>query len=210
MINNTNAWAVTVDNPKFSEAIQRIAFSFGYKWSLLKEDNKPQYTNATALYFYPNSKSILYGTATDISRKDVCRVSNTLEEVIENFNNPPSNSSIGKFQFYKDGSVLVGQMGRSVSIHKEEFDEAVVARNKFLGREDNSKKRSFPIIKFKYDSKTSKKKSVRQIILLGETEEYYNGLDMNDLKNPNSYKVFRKDCVLGDIQFIGFSEAKEW
>jgi hypothetical protein len=210
MNNNTNAWAVTVDNPKFSEAIQRIAFSFGYNWGPFENDTKPQYTGATALYFYPNSKSIKYGTATKLLMKDVCRVSNTLEEVIENFNNPPSDNIVGPFELFKDGSVLARQGNHSVSIHKEQFDKAVVVRNELLGREEKNKKRRFPIVKFKYDSKLSKKKEVRQIILLEETQDYYSGLDMNDMKNPNSYKVFRKDCVLGDIQFIGLSEEKEW
>lgn len=210
MNNNTNAWAVTVGNSKFSEAVQRIAFSFEYQWGDFTKSVK--HTDVPVLYFTPGNKYITYGTSRDGLEDQVCKVVNTLEEVIENFNNPPSNTSvsIGKFQFYRDGSVLVGQMGRSVSIHKEEFDEAVVARNKFLGREKKNKKRRFPIVKFKYDSKSSKKKEVRRIILLEETEDIYSGLDMNDMKNPNSYKVFRKDCVLGDIQFIGLSEEKEW
>lgn len=208
MNNKTNAWAVTVDNPKFSEAVQRIAFSFGYNWGPFGNDTKPQYTNATALCFYPNSKSIKYGTATDISSLDVCKVCNTLEEVVDNFNNPPFDNNIGPLELYKDGSVLARQGNHFVAISKEYFDKAVVVRNELLGREEKNKKRSLPIVTFKYDSiSITEKRRKREILLLKDDVEYYYGLDVKD---NFSFKKFRKDRISGNVTFVGMSEEKEW
>jgi hypothetical protein len=207
MNNKTNTWATVVLNPTLSEAIQRIAFSFGYNWPLSGK-LEPKYTDATVLYFNPNDKSLTYGFSTDGLQTEVCKVCNTLEGVIELLNNPPTINKVGPLKLFKDGSALALQGTNSVVISKDDFDKAVVVRNELLGQKEKNKKRSLPIVTFKYDSiSITEKRRKREILLLKDDVEYYYGLDVKD---NFSFKKFRKDRISGNVTFVGMSEEKEW
>lgn len=201
MNNKTNTWAVIIKNPQHSEAVQRIAFSFGYKWGVYGEDLV--YKDAKMLFFSPNSKIITYGLTEKIHNMEYSKVCNTIEQVVETFMNPPENQQriVENVVIYKDGSVdLVGEV-----LTSSKFDKLIKVRDEFLGRKSDRKSR-LPKIGFVYGSPISGNRD-RQVMVVDDLGDTYACLDMGD---GNSFKQFRKDRIVGKITFLGLSEEKEW
>lgn len=139
MNTNTSKWAVEVGNANLSEAIQTIAFSYGYKWSDGRAE--VQLTDARYLCFNPESKTITYsGWWTDV--EDNCsQIVTSFDQVMNLFKNPPqANLKVGyDITVDKAGNVS----SRGVVIGSSLFDQLVTERNKFLGR-----KGKLPVVNF--------------------------------------------------------------
>lgn len=199
MNNKTHLWAVRVSNTEFSEAVQRIAFSFGYHWAG-EQDQVVKYTSEPVLCFDSVRKTIKYLTQLDNVQNYVCKVCFSLEDVIATFNSPPKvikTEKVGQFEIDEDGTVLFKGIYHFTS---ECFNNVIEVRNKLMG-----KKQKLPVIRFRYHSPTSGLK-VRQIALVGEDDVYLNGLDLED---GNKFKQFRKDRLEagGTIWFGGLKEV---
>jgi hypothetical protein len=88
MNKRTNIWAVEVDNNKLSEAVQRIAFTYGYLWSSKKE-LEIRNTYFKYIYFNPTTKRICL-KPNDLPMDDyVCKVVSTFVEIMDNLEFPP-------------------------------------------------------------------------------------------------------------------------
>lgn len=205
MNKNTNQWAVMVGNINVSEAVQRIAFSFGYEWL---GSGKAIYDTAgnQILYFNPDNKRITCGLdCRKLSNLDACKVCYTLEEAMETFKNPPQGVKmveIGNVKIYNDGSLLVSD---DYPLDSKVVDKIFETRIKLMGKEKSNSRR-LPILQFVYDSPTSGR-LVREVLLLKDNIDTYEGLDVRDGK---AFKHFRKDRISGTVTFVGLSEAKEW
>ncbi len=89
MNKNTNKWAVNVDSENTSEAIQRLAFSYGYRWPEITSLNESLYKDAPYLVFDPKYKLIQYCEDMEGVEKWAFVIYDELEDVIESFRNPP-------------------------------------------------------------------------------------------------------------------------
>lgn len=218
MNTKTNTWAALVGSPAISEVLQRLAFSFGYKW--------PGYTSVEVvntsypvLFFNPDRKTI--GFAFDTKSVDLmaCKLCVTLDQVVELLKTPPDMKEewvklCDGTTVYKDGSVLFGSGPRSAAVCSTEMEEVIKARNKLMGKEEKEKekekekeeKKVLPVIQFRYSSPSSGER-LRKLMVTDDQGDYYSGLDMDD---ANLYKKFRKDRVVGTVMFGGFAETKDW
>jgi len=210
MNNKTNTWAAIVGSATLSEAVQRVAFSFGYKWPNGYRQGEIVATGYPVLFFNPEDKTISFGFDRTVSDK-ACKVCTTFDQVMELFKNPPkvvkelekfrlSNGSI----LYKDGSCLFNDGIRTFSISSADMDEAIKVRSKLMGKEE--KKSMAPVVRFRYDSPSSGQK-LRSLMVLEDSVDSYSGLDMED---NNLFKRFRKDRIVGAVMFVGFSEVKDY
>lgn len=204
MNNKTNKWAVLVSTPALNEAVQRIAFSFGYEWHGRGKSLSNNIENV--LYFNPIDKKITFGMDSKEIELYACKVCNTLEQVMETFANPPNNQKrvLEIATLHKDGSVdLIGTV-----LSSSKFDELVKIRNEFLGQKEVkvNKNRRLPKVGFIYSGSSSGKRN-RRVMIVEDLGDTYACLDMDD---GNAFKQFRKDRILGSIWFIGLSEEKEW
>lgn len=130
MNTNANRWAVKVKNSLMNEAIQHIAFGFGYSWGRTNS-NDISWINASFLIFNPDLKIITWANNELDFSDTVYQIVSTYEDVVYLFNHPPMNSKkIGYFEFKKDGSVSILSDG---VFSKDVFDEVVAERAKFLG-----------------------------------------------------------------------------
>lgn len=205
MNKNTNVWAAIVGGPSESEAIQRIAFTFGYKW-----DNGldcPYAVKYPALLFDADTKTISYSDDRNGLDDKVCQVCVSLVQAMNLFLTPPNNpkkkeKTVKTMRIFEDGSALVGNSPVLYDFSPADFEEAIKIRNKLMGKEEP--KKNLPVIQFRYHSPTSGSK-VRTIALLNEDKVYLSGLDIEDGKK---FKQFRKDRLMvgGAIWFLGLTE----
>lgn len=204
VLDKANTWAAQVGSREVSEAIQRIAFSFGYNWAGQNESNQSvQLFDIKVLYFHIEGKKITYGASAELTHLYASKVCKTIDDVINAFKNSPlSKKVIGDTEIYEDGTVVFGHTKQNAM----EFDEVVKVRNEFLERKDTSKNRRLPIVNFLYESPTSGR-LVREVMILEDLGDTYACLDMKD---GNAFKQFRKDRIYGRVTFYGLSESKEW
>lgn len=198
MNNKTNSWAAIVGTNALSEAVQRVAFTFGYEWKWTGKCIIA--TGYPVLIFNPNDKTIGYALGQQDVDNLVCKVCVTFDQVMDTFKNSPKVKKVeevGCVKVHEDGSLLVEE---TYVIDGKDIDKIIDVRNKLMG-----KKQKLPVVKFRYHSPTSGAK-VRQIALVGEDDVYLNGLD---LKDGNKFKQFRKDRleVGGSIWFCGLKEV---
>lgn len=187
-------WAVRCQDSKFNEAIQRIAFSFGYAWNSINKT--VQYSDARMLFFHPEDKVITYSYDNNTGLASV--VVNTVSEAMDLFVNPPSNlKKAAGMTLNKDGSVLVEKLGVYT---KNEFDEVVETRKTFLG---DAKKETLPKVDFKY--LTNKGHTDNNIAVISMNNGNLEGYDLNDC---NRIKTFSVIYIVGPIRFNGFWEKK--
>jgi len=195
MNNKNNLWAVLVDDPKMCEAVQRIAFSFGYQWNFMGDVRKQiRYLDAKVLYFNPDNKRISY----DIHRRDVpilaYKVCTTMQDVMDCFANPPSrknkSESFGGIEVFEDGTVVYGDKPCKVKVESDVFDKIVETRNKLMGKENATVLE----VRFTYHSvaKTGGAERIRNVLVKSVDDTYLCGLDMDD---NNVFKRFRKDQI---------------
>lgn len=192
--------AALVGNSSMSEAVQRIAFTFGYKWAA-SIGQKVYSADSPVLYFNTQEKVIKHGTIARNAGHEAYKVCVTMDQLIDALKNPVNVVQVGNVEISSDGSVTVkGNEASRHSMNSEEFERVVEARNKMMG-----KKVKLPVIQFRYHSPTSGGK-VRRIALLGEDDVYLSGLDLED---GNTFKQFRKDRleVGGSIWFDGLKEV---
>jgi hypothetical protein len=191
MNNRTNRWAVQV-TPKLSEAVQRIAFSYGYKWHAGPAEVR--YTEYPFLTFHPDTKTFGFVSENDIVKDHVSRVVTTFEDVIDLFNNPPESPLV------MEGTVILRNgdvKPHALVLAAEHFDKVVKARDELLAR--NRKK--LPIVKFVYTSQTSTKKERKVAVTKFEPRMFIEGYDLDD---RNRYKRFLMDRINGFVAFDGF------
>lgn len=90
MNKNTNIWAVKVGRPDLFEVVQRIAFSFGYGWSSLRDNKVVINKDVLFIYFNPVNKMMIPITRSTINVElDVCKICLSIEEVLDTLKNPP-------------------------------------------------------------------------------------------------------------------------
>lgn len=197
MNNKTNSWAAIVGTTALSEAVQRVAFTFGYQWKGVGMNITG--TSYPVLIFNPDDKTIGYSLDQRTIGNLVCKACVTFDQVMDLFKNPPKSKKmekVGSLEVYDDGSVFVES---GVAITSDVFNKVVEIRNKLMG-----KKVKLPVIRFRYHSPTSGAK-VRNIALLSEDKDHLAGLDLDD---GNTFKQFRKDRLMvgGAIWFLGLTE----
>lgn len=211
MKNNSKSteWAALVGSPAISEAVQRIAFTFGYRW--ITTHDKVNHTDAPVLIFNSANKVISYESKSVGLSEKVCKVCVCLDEVIQTFQNPPTEVSESRETLengttvFSDGSVLFRKYKLSketVALTSPDIDEMISVRNKLLGKEE--KKSVSPVVRFRYASPSSGQ-NLRKLMVLEDSVDSYSGLDMED---GNSFKRFRKDRIVGGVMFVGLSEVK--
>lgn len=130
MNNKACMFYVNIKNRDESEAIQRIAFSFGYGWGGVKQ--VVSYFEAPFLFFNPNQKIITYSFDKVFFENEVCVMCNTIEDVVRMFH---YLSNSGNYVVNLDGSVLYD--GKRIT--SEKFDELSEVRNIILGRSNDNK-----------------------------------------------------------------------
>lgn len=192
--------AALVGNSAMSEAVQRIAFTFGYKWAA-NIGQKVYSVDSPVLYFNTQDKIIKHGMVARNAGHEAYKVCVTMDQLIDALKNPVNVVQVGNVDVSSDGSVTVkGNEASRHSMNSEEFEQVVEARNKLLG-----KKVKWPVISFRYHSPTSGLKN-RRIALVSEDDTYLSGLDLED---SNLYKQFRKDRLMvgGSILFVGLKEV---
>lgn len=208
MNTKTNTWATLVGSLAISEAIQRVAFSFGYKWPGHTEGEVVN-TRYPVLFFNPDLKTI--GFAFDTKDVDLmaCKLCVTLDQVVQLLKTPPVVKKelwvklCNGTTVHKDGSVLFGSGTRSVAVCSTEMEEVIETRNKLMEKKE---KKVLPVIQFRYDSPSSGNR-LRKLMVLEDQAYSYSGLDMDD---GNQFKNFRKDRIVGTVMFGGFAETKSW
>ena len=134
MNTNTNNWAMGVDTPNMCEAVQRIAFSYGYRWEGAKSESKMGQKiyrdHIKFLLFYPSTKTMQFTCLRPEAEKIVSKVVTSLEEAVLLFNNPPEDFLVvGNVKITSNGSVIVAD---AVGMSAELFDEVVEKRRNFL------------------------------------------------------------------------------
>lgn len=196
MNNKTSKWAFLPKSPVESETIQRIAFSFGYKWNI--SGNMISHVCERILCFNPSNKDITYSSSKQNVDDQVCLYCSSIEEALGYFKTPPkilSSKETSRGIVYSDGSVFV----KGAALSSVEFDDLVEARKSVLGLT-----KKVPYISFSYKSESKAKKTLRRLFLLSETDDLISGLDVDDAKQ---FKHFRKDRISGDVVFLGFGEV---
>lgn len=211
MNNNTTRWAVKVQSPSISEAIQRIAFSFEYQWQ--GDIGKPvvKNTHSTHLVFDPTTKKVFFIVEFTNVENHVCKIVETISEAIELFKTPPtcnlqlgSNISVDKY-----GKVTFYGYGTSRTISTAEFDNLVEKRNEFLGRKTipvpTPQPTKLPVVTFRYRSGSDHAvPKDRKVLVLRIEDGKLVGLDVND---GNAFKKFILSRFVGDIKFVGFVDG---
>lgn len=192
MNKKTRQFAVQVSSPGHSEAVQRIAFSFGYGWPM--DGKNIIHTNAKFLVFDPEGMLIFWANLkSELMNVEI--VISTFEEVIKLFNNPPKSVlSVGNMNVWENGDVEFPFAGRLTS---DGFDTVVREREKFIGR---TIKKNLPLVSFSYKSKSSGVKN-RYIAVTTVDPEWIGGLDQDD---EWKYKKFLRNSILSEIVFSGF------
>jgi hypothetical protein len=195
MNTNSSKWAVEVGNANLSEAIQTIAFSYGYSWSgwgAKTVDN----TTAKFLVFNPESKALTYGNYR-YELEDTCsQVVTTFDAVMTLLKTPPTTTvKVGSdITVSKSGDVSV----RLWTVGSDLFDKVVTARNTLLG-----KKNKLPVVKFTYTSQNSGRKT-RNVMVTEMDADYISGLDMDA---DNKFKKFLVGKVgVGGVQLVSFAD----
>jgi hypothetical protein len=197
---NTNKWAVEVATPNVSEAIQRIAFSYGYRWPVgPAEGEMVSHTNARFLMFTPDGNTIQWANYRQDVEAYVNQIVATFDKVVDLFKNPPQNKlKVGAdILVSKNGDVQAGVW----TIHAELFDKLVAERAVFMGKEPVKPK--LPVAMFVYTSKSTGRKS-RNVLVTKLEGDSLEGLDRDD---RNRYKKFLISRVEGPVNFVGFADA---
>lgn len=198
MNKRTNKFAVEVGSPNISEAVQRIAFSYGYNWiGSGKVPNEVKYTDSKFLCFDSVHKSITWASNKFDLVSIMNQIVNTFEDAMVLFKNPPKVSAmVGTSEIFVNGDVKIGGI---VTVDSEMWEKLVKERNAYLGHKDVKK---LPVVTFSYSSKSSGK-TIRKVALLEKTEDCVHGLDLND---KNRFKRFLLKNVSGEMVFVGFTE----
>ena len=204
MNTNMSRWAVEVGHENLSEAVQTIAFSYGYSW-FSWGDKTIGNTTAKFLIFNPETKAITYADFW-YELEDTCnQVVTTFDGVMKLFKNPPTvDLVIGNFTITKSGDVTVCKGATRSVIPSEDFDKVVNERAKFLKREDPTPlKQKLPVVQFTYTSQNSGRR-LRNVIVTDMTDELISGLDKDA---DNRFKKFLMSKVSGTVRFVGFVDA---
>ena len=198
MNQNTNKWAVEVASPNVSEACQRIAFSFVYRWPVgPSSGEKVVHTNAKFLVFNPEDKSIAWCSVRSGVQLYVNQIVATFDQLVTLFTNlAESVLRFGNVKVNKQWDVTVADI---VTLGSDLFDKVVAEMAKFIGKEVKLK---LPRVNFTYTSKSSGRKE-REILVTAMSSEGIEGLDVCD---GNRYKRFLMDKISGEINFIGFAD----
>ena len=200
---NTSKWAAEVSTKNISEAVQRIAFSYGYRWPIGPVNGeKVTQTQTRFLVFNPVDKSITYIHDRFTAEGYVSQIVSTFDQLVNLFTNPPANvlrvgSSI---MVTKDGNVNVGALVLGADL----FDKVVVERDIFLGRNKPVEvvKKKLPLVQFTYTSKTSGR-TVREVLVVEMKDNFITGFDAKD---KFRFKKFLQTKVEGAISLIGFAD----
>lgn len=191
MNNRTNRWAVQV-TPKLSEAVQRIAFSYGYKWHA--GPSGVRYTQYPFLIVHPDTKAFGFCEKDPVENQElVSRVVTTFEDVIDLFNNPPESPLV------VEGTVILRNgdvKPHALELAAEHFDKVVKARDELLARN----RKELPVVTFVYTSQSSTKKD-RRVAVTKFARMFIEGYDIDD---KNRYKRFLMDRINGFVAFDGF------
>jgi hypothetical protein len=195
MNTNTNKWAVEVGNANLSEAIQTIAFSYGYVWAgSYRNEKKVSQLSAKFLVFTPSTMTITYSDSRFEVELAVNQVVTSFDSVMNLFKSPPAVSvKVGSdITVNKTGDVSL----KTFVIPSGLFDQVVTARNTLLG-----KKNKLPVVRFTYTSQNSGRKT-RNVMVTEMTEDAISGLDMDA---DNKFKKFLVGKVgAAGVQLLSF------
>lgn len=196
MNNNTNKWAVAVGNVNLSEAIQLIAFQYGYRWP--GGGNKVQRTIAKYLIFNPEDKSILcasWWSDVDLSCSQVVNTIDTVnmfDQALSFFKTPPTIKVGTDLVVNKLGDV-VNQGTKTITA--DLFDKLVSERVKILASKGET-----PVVSFTYTSQTEVRK-LRHVAVIKMDNNTILGLDLDDGRRS---KLFFTENVRGKVEMTGF------
>lgn len=142
MNNKNNMWAMVVKNREMNEAIQRIAYSFKYKWrgsvdSSINKECDIRFLNASVLYFSIEEKLITYSMDSNETylNNNVFKVCYTIDGAVATFNNPPKiikSEKIGNAEVFPDGSILFNDW---IVLTSDDVDNIIRVRNKLIKNE---------------------------------------------------------------------------
>lgn len=192
MNKNTSKFAIQTDSPGISEACQRIAFTFGYRW-LVADLNEICNTDAKYLAFNPETKEMLWTDHRNYLDTLVNTIANNFEDLVGLLNNPPKTSRmVRSAEVFANGDVKVDGI---TTVKSDFFDIVIRERNDFLGRQ------KLPLVTFSYTSKSSGTKLRRVAVLEWEN----NGLVGLDTDDNNKYKRFLTEKINGKVEFQGFT-----
>ena len=183
MNKTTSVWAYRSETRSNAELIQRIAFSFGYKWSL---SDTPSYLEARYFYFDPATKEITYGVDDGMVTERANRIAYTLKEAMELFKNPPevepSSLKVGSITLFKDGTL---RDGNGNLMKGEDFEKLVAERENFLGKR---KPAMYPMISFEYKGECSTYCTKRRLVVIKSEESFVEGYELSGAQR--NYKRF--------------------
>jgi hypothetical protein len=206
MNTNTSKWAVEIGdgNANLSEAIQTIAFSYGFTWDGFARNNWGEnvvdHTLARFLVFNPETKVITCRNFRKDVENECSQLVSKVEDVVNLFKSPPSVSVSVKvgtdITVNKTGDVYM----KTFVIGSELFEQIVSIRNKLLG-----KKNKFPVARFSYTSQNSGRK-VRNVIVtdMNINNGLLTGLDIDD---NDKFKKFLTSKISGPVELRGFVES---
>lgn len=207
----TNHWAVYAGTTQICEAIQRIAFSFGYRWNWDFDKNNVRST-PVHLIFNPDNKTITY---TDL--KNTVWLNNNVNIVVYSFDKVinflkvppvievPQVLKISNDTIEKNGDVIFNRFGQApLKVSSDIFDKIVKDRSEFLGikKPTNNKKIALPLVIFTYIN--CGEETVRRVYVTSYTVNTISGYDHDD---NNKFKQFLSRKVIGSVIFLAFREV---
>lgn len=216
MNKQTNKWAVRIGkNANMAEAIQRIAFTFGYLWS--GGSNTVFNPNSEFIMVDPTTKRISYSTNYWLEQDvhdQVQEIVQTFDRVVQLFNTPPVIEVLSKPSLYsslvtleKNGNVKVS----GLTLYKSTFDAIVKERNAFIGVETtvvpapvtSTEKRKFARLTFQYRSKNTGLRN-RKVLVVEFEKDSIKALDIED---GYKFKKFLVKNIVGSMTFDGYEES---
>jgi hypothetical protein len=204
MNNKTNKWTVFISSPNISEAIQLVAFSYGYSWEAYGK--KVSYTDKPYLVFDPDLKIIYYNENREYLKGVCCKIVENVQnvsEAVDLLKNPPvvakDECKVGDFTIARNGDVSIFKGTTEDVIEGETFDDLVVQRNKFLGRDVKPKVR-YPEVAFKYLKDGLVVLTERRIALTNSNSFDLFGYDLND---NDQFKRFFWSKIQGPVRVTG-------
>jgi hypothetical protein len=195
---NTNRLIFECADEIVSETIQRIAFSFGFRWGGTLKGDEIQHLNYKYLIFDHSTqkKEITYITSyRNFITTGGCVTTNNISEAIKFFKNPPTNSiKVGVCEVLDTGVV---RLNGATDLSTDTLDKLVEAKNKQLGKTSTTR---LPQVSFAYNGYNR-----RIINVVAMTDTHVKGYDVDD---GNKFKTFSRGLIAydGRINLIGFSE----
>lgn len=200
-MNKKNSWAFKVASPELSEAIQLVAFSYGYKWQGWQDQLEVIFKDCKYLIFNYKEKTITWTNCESTVLAYTDKTVTSFEDAIKLLQSPPTNFVRVKdfANICENGIIEFDYPVKALT--SNDINQINEARNKILNK-TSVKKRMLPTVIFTYTSKHSGKKD-RHVAVTNMQDGYIEGLDQDDNYN---FKSFLLEKVSGLIEMTGFVE----